>query len=320
MNHLLPIAFSALLLAGLALPSPAEPLAVGTYNIRVSTADVNSTNAWKYRKEDLAAFVRKLDLDVVGFQETKSNQMEFLQKQLPLYTLAGHFKKGSKPQMEGNPIFFRTSRFDLLREGVFWLSETPDVPGSKSWKTAHPRSCTWAILKDKTSGATLCFANVHTDHISGLAREKGMELLLGRLEEIAPEGASVVLVGDHNCQETAKPAKLAAAKFRDALYASKTPPKGPWRSFTGWHWAERETPAVEALKVDAAVRNARRGTPEGDRLEDGIPVFRKYGSRIDYIYVSEGVMVHAYETHADTRPGAKLYPSDHFPVTADIEL
>ena len=317
--RLLSFALSALLLSGLALPSPAEPLAVGTYNIRTSSADGNSTNAWKYRKADLAVFVRKLDLDVVGFQETKSNQMTFLQKQLPLYTMAGHFQKDGKQRMEGNPIFFRKSRFDLLREGVFWLSETPEVPGSKSWDTAYSRSCTWAILKDKASGATLCFANVHTDHISALAREKGMELLLGRLEEIAPEGASVVLVGDHNCRENAKPAQLAAAKLRDALYASKTPPQGPWRSFTGWRWVEKETPAVDALKVDISVRNARKGTPEGDRIEDGVPVFRKYGSRIDYIYVSEGVEVLSYETHADTRPAAKLYPSDHFPVTAKIE-
>lgn len=55
------------------------------------------------------------------------------------------------------------------------------------------------------------------------------------------------------------------------------------------------------------MRNARTGSPD-------------CGPRIDYIYVTPGVRVKDYATHADTRPGTTLYPSDHFPVTATIEL
>ncbi len=315
-------ALTAILLVGATIPCHADSpqFRVGTYNIRTSNGDRATTNAWVYRKGDLAALVRKLDLDVVGFQEVKPGQLAFLRKELPKYTASGFFSNEATKRTEStpNPVFFRKERFDLVRDGVFWLSETPDVPLSKSWATSEPRVCTWVALKDKASGATLCFANVHTDHLSPLAREKGMELVLNRLEEIAPEGAAVILVGDHNCRENARPAKLAAAKMRDALYATQTPPKGPWRSFTAWRWLEHETPATEALKVDSAIRNATKKSPEGQRLEDGIPVFRKYGSRIDYVYVSRGVKVLAYETHPDPRPGGKLYPSDHFPVTAVI--
>ena len=315
-------ALGAMLLAGAALSCRADTtqVRVGTYNMRVSSADVNSTNAWKYRRGDVGVLLRKLDLDVVGFQEVRPNQLEFLRKTFPECAVSGFFTNGAKKVATPNPILFRKERFDLLKEGVVWLSETPEVPNSKSWKTTFARCCSWVILTDRKSGATLCFANVHTDHISGLAREKGMEVVLNHLDEIAPKGASVILVGDHNCRETAKPSKLAAAKMRNALYASKTPPKGPWRTFTGWRWVERETPTVEAIKVDISVRNASKGTPEGERLEDGIPVFRKYGSRIDYIYVSEGVNVLDYETHADERSDGHFYPSDHFPVTATVAL
>ncbi len=194
-----------------------SPVRVGTYNIRVSSADVNSTNAWKYRKGDLTNLVHRLDLDVVGFQEVRPNQLEFLR-------------------------------------------------------------------------------------------------------EAFPKGTPVILVGDHNCRENAKPAQQVAAKMRNVLYATQTPPKGPWRTFTGWRWVERETPAAEAIKVDVSVRNANAKSPEGQRIEDGIPVFRKYGARIDYIYVSEGVKVLDYETHADERSDGHFYPSDHFPVTATVEL
>ncbi len=316
------LALSAMLFAGAALSCRADStqVRVGTYNLRVSNADVNSTNAWKNRRGDVGALLRKLDLDVVGFQEVLPTQLEFLRKAFPECAVSGFFTNGAKKVATQNPILFRKERFDLLKEGVFWLSETPEVPNSKSWKTAYARCCSWVILADRKSGATLCFANVHTDHISRLAREKGMEVVLDRLDETAPKGASVILVGDHNCRENAKPAKLAAARMRDALYATQTPPKGPWRTFTGWRWVERETPASEALKVDSAIRNATKKSSEGERLEGGIPVFRKYGARIDYIYVSEGVNVLDYETHADERSDGHFYPSDHFPVTADIEL
>ena len=298
-----------------------SPVRVGTYNIRVSSADVNSTNAWKYRKGDLTNLVHRLDLDVVGFQEVRPNQLEFLREAFPECAVSGFFHDNARQKVATpNPIFFRRKQFDLLKEGVFWLSETPEVRNSKSWDTKFARVCSWVILTDKASGTTLCFANVHTDHISRLAREKGMELVLGRLDEIAPKGTPVILVGDHNCRENAKPAQLVAAKMRNALYATQTPPKGPWRTFTGWRWVERETPAAEAIKVDVSVRNANAKSPEGQRIEDGIPVFRKYGARIDYIYVSEGVKVLDYETHADERSDGHFYPSDHFPVTATVEL
>ena len=317
-----PLSAFALFAIAASLSVAAPPVRVGTYNIRVASADVNSTNAWKYRKGDLANLVRKLDLDVVGFQEVRYNQLEFLREAFPECAVSGFFHDETQKRQENtpNPIFFRKERFGLLKEGAFWLSETPEVPNSKSWDTKFARICSWVILTNKTSGAPLCFANVHTDHISYLAREKGMELVLDRLDEIAPKGTPVILVGDHNCRENAKPAQLAAAKMRNALYATQTPPKGPWRTFTRWRWVERETPATEAIKVDISVRNANAKSPEGQRIEDGMPVFQKYGMRIDYIYVSEGVKVLDYETHADERSDGHFCPSDHFPVTATVEL
>ena len=47
---------------------------------------------------------------------------------------------------------------------------------------------------------------------------------------------------------------------------------------------------------------------------------RSGDNRIDYIYVSADIQVHACRTLADPRPGKKLYPSDHFPVVADVEF
>ena len=108
--------------------------------------------------------------------------------------------------------------------------------------------------------------------------------------------------------------------LKDALYVSETPPEGSWRTFSGWNWRDRETSIGEALKVPVAVRNERRGSPDGEKKSAGGRPCEEYGARIDYIYLSDGVRVLDFKTVNDPRPGTKLYPSDHFPVVATVEL
>ena len=42
--------------------------------------------------------------------------------------------------------------------------------------------------------------------------------------------------------------------------------------------------------------------------------------RCDYIYVSDGIRVRDFVTHDDKRPGTDRYPTDHYPLSATIEL
>jgi endonuclease/exonuclease/phosphatase family metal-dependent hydrolase len=146
-----------------------------------------------------------------------------------------------------------------------------------------------------------------------------MLLVIERMRKFGA-GVPIVFTGDHNCRETEAPAKAVAAILKDALYESKTPPKGSWRTFSGWKWLEREVSAVEALKVPADIRNAKEGSPDSVKLVSGVHPFEKYGARIDYIYVSPGVEVLDFETVNAPRPGCRLYPSDHFPLVATIRF
>ena len=295
-----------------------DALRVGTYNIRLETGDRNTPNAWEARKADLVALVRTLDLDVFGLQEVCPGQARYFREQLPEWDFVGDHRGADRVTDEASPVFYRKSRFTALRKGTFWLSETPEVPASKSWNTCCTRVCSYLVLADRKTGRTFCFANTHTDHVSELAREKGMLLIIDRMKEFGA-GAPVIFTGDHNCRENEKPAQTVSALLRNALYASETPPKGSWRSFEGWHWCEEEVSAVEALKYPMAVRNARRGSPDAQMI-DGRHPDEKFGPRIDYIYVSPGIRVLDYETVNASRPGLKLYPSDHFPVTATVVL
>ena len=242
---------------------------------------------------------------VVGFQEVLPDQRKWLEERFPDYEFTGEGRNADRVNGEASPVAFRRDRFEVLRKGTFWLSETPDVPGSKSWGTAFPRICTYAVLKDKETGKAFSFANTHTDHKSEEAREKGMLLIIERMKDFG-KGAPVVFVGDHNCLEYEKPAQSAAKLLTDAIYLSKTQPEGSWRTFNFWSWHEKELSIVEALKrpVD------KRSTP-GDKSDM---------KRIDYIYVSPGTTVLDYRTVSAPRPGTKLYPSDHFPSVATIQF
>ena len=165
---------------------------------------------------------------------------------------------------------------------------------------ACPRVCSWLLLEDRETGRRFCFANTHTDHVSELARKEGMILVIRRMREFG-KGVPIVFTGDHNCRETEAPAVAVSKLLKNALYESETPPVGPWRTFNGWKWRDREVSAVDAMKLPMDVRNARKGSPDGNKKKDGTHAYETCGPRIDYIYVSPGVRVLDYATHADPR-------------------
>ena len=306
--------------AGVAFAANGTALKVGTYNIRLQPGDKGTPNAWESRKADFLNLLRRLDLDAFGLQEVCPGQAEYITNNLPQYVLVGEHRNADRVSGEASPVLYRKDRFDALKCGTFWLSETPDVPGLKGWGAACPRVCSWMWLKDRKTGKTFCFANTHTDHVSALARKEGMLLIIRRMHEFAPPGTPVIFTGDHNCRETEEPAQAVSKLLKNALYISETPPTGPWRTFTGWHWREKEYSTTDALKLAPHVRNARKGSPDADKRTNGGYVWEDCGARIDYIYVSDGIRVKSYATRDDPRPGTKLYPSDHFPITAVIEL
>ena len=306
--------------AGVAFAANGTALKVGTYNIRLQPGDKGTPNAWESRKADFLNLLRRLDLDAFGLQEVCPGQAEYITNNLPQYVLVGEHRNADRVSGEASPVLYRKDRFDALKCGTFWLSETPEVPGRKGWGAACPRVCSWMWLKDRKTGKTFCFANTHTDHVSALARKEGMLLIIRRMHEFAPPGTPVIFTGDHNCRETEEPAQAVSKLLKNALYISETPPTGPWRTFTGWHWREKEYSTTDALKLAPHVRNARKGSPDADKRTNGGYVWEDCGARIDYIYVSDGIRVKSYATRDDPRPGTKLYPSDHFPITAVIEL
>ena len=284
----------------------AKAVRVGSYNIRYVAGDKGTDNDWNKRRDDLVALVRGFNLDAFGLQEVDPEQMQYLREKMPGYGFVGEHRNPDRKSGEASPVAYRKDRFDLVKQNTFWLSDTPEVPGSRSWGAMCRRVCTYAVLKDRVTGKHFCFVNTHLDHKSELANTNGMHLILERMKEFAA-GMPVVLTGDHNCFETSNAAKMATKVLKNALHVSERQPEGPWLTLCLFPRRTKLVPCEEAMKTPEKERNANEGR-------------KKFGARIDYIYVSQGVRVLDYRTDATLRPGLDLYPSDHFPIIATLEL
>lgn len=178
------------------------PLLVMTYNVRYGTAD-DGENSWEHRSELALDVVRVDRPDAVGMQELLPFQREAFLAACPDYDVVGRGRDADGGG-EQSAIFFRRERLVLLDSGNFWLSETPDVPGSQSWDSSLPRMCTWARFRDLETGRGLHLLNTHFDHRGEVARREGARLIMNRIAALDPPGP-VVLTGDLNATPTSPP-------------------------------------------------------------------------------------------------------------------
>src|SRR5690606_4655681 len=92
------------------------------------------------------------------------------------------------------------TRFELLHEDTFWLTDKNTETPNKGWDAALPRICTWGVFKDRKNGRSLIFMNTHFDHKGRIAREESATLLLSKASTLAA-GLPIILTGDFNVDE-----------------------------------------------------------------------------------------------------------------------
>jgi endonuclease/exonuclease/phosphatase family metal-dependent hydrolase len=188
-----------------AQPSEAEnkvmpTVRVMSFNIRNGKAN-DGPNHWSHRKELVLQTVRQFDPDILGAQEMMIMQADYFKKNLPEYEHHGTSRAPSDVEEEQCAVFFRKSRFEKLQAGHFWLSETPDVPGSKSWDSAFPRMVSWVQLSERDEPESVFFVfNTHFDHRGREARLQSAAIIRVQVQEIAA-GAPSVVIGDFNSAE-----------------------------------------------------------------------------------------------------------------------
>jgi len=178
----------------------AQILNVATYNIRNDNAgDVKNGNGWNQRAPIIAQLVQFHDFDLFGTQEAKNNQINDLLQNLPDYTSVGVGRDDGKTRGEYVAIFFKKSRFSLIKSDTFCLSTDTTKP-NRGWDAALPRICTWAELKDLENQKHLFVFNIHFDHIGVTARRESSKLHLEKVAEIAKDQPAI-LMGDFNIDQ-----------------------------------------------------------------------------------------------------------------------
>jgi endonuclease/exonuclease/phosphatase family metal-dependent hydrolase len=260
-----------------------DPLRVLSFNVRYDTP-ADGARAWCHRRDLVAGLVRFHRPDVVGLQEVLAGQLADLRERLPGYEWAGVGREDGHEVGEHVPIGVRTDRVGLGPTTTQWLSETPEVPGSRDPDAAHPRIVTWGTVTDRRTGREATVFNTHLDHEGAAARERGARRVRERVAAVA-DGSPVVVTGDLNATPGSPP--LAVLTGSD----------GPG------------DPLADALEA-AEYHHGPTATFE---QFDGPP-----DRRIDYVLVGGGVSVAGHATLTDRDDEG--VPSDHRPVAADIHL
>jgi endonuclease/exonuclease/phosphatase family metal-dependent hydrolase len=242
---------------------------------------MDGPNGWADRADEAIALVRHLNPDVVGFQEALGGQVEDLVEGLPDLDWYGEGRNDGALGGELSPIFFRRRRFDPVDGGTFWLSETPEKAGSRSWGASHPRIATWLVLHDRWTDVDVVVANTHLDHARSDTRVEQAKVLLERLLPVVAD-RPLVLLGDLNDRPDSPVMRVFTEVLRDARAVSAEPPEGPSTTYNGFAGP-------------------------------------KDGFLIDHVFVRGALEVRALRV-VDDRGEDGRYLSDHFPVIASLRL
>lgn len=257
-------------------------LHIMSFNVRTSHA-ADGENAWPKREKLFFQTIHAYNPDLLGTQEVTATQYDAITSELKDYTPVGVARDDGQRKGEWSLILFRTSRFTLLDSGTFWLSEHPDIPGSKSWDTALTRICSYALLKDKLTSRTFLYANTHFDHKGHQARRHSAEILLKKLPELA-KGNPILLTGDFNTTESDPPYQILTADH---------------------HFYDSYREVHPTSEPNEASFNGFKGKLEGKRIDFILHTkdFQAAAAAID--------RTHSKDNH---------YPSDHYPVTATLRF
>lgn len=194
-------------------PKPPADIHVMTFNVRFDNPR-DGVNAWPNRIPLVEAYMKEQMPDIVGMQENLHHQNIDLLDIMPGYAYVGTGRDDGLEGGEFSPIFFRTERFEKLQDGQFWLSQTPDVPGSIGWEAVLPRIVTWVQLKDRNSNMDFFVFNTHFSHVSDLARRRSMEFMSEKMAEIAGD-TPVIVTGDFNITKGSELYHDMAERFQE---------------------------------------------------------------------------------------------------------
>ena len=234
----------------------------------------------KNRSKIVTAIIEQYLPDSVGVQEATGKWMRILSENLGAYVAIGEHRD-EDPESEFSAIFYLKDKFNLLDSGTIWLSDTPEVKYTKYEESGCTRIATWVVLENKETGEAFVHINTHLDHMSDNARVMQVKVLSNKIAELKEAGYPIVCTGDFNAQ----PTTTVYATVMESLIDSK------------------------AIATNSDDGLTAHGYGKNEDYSAG---------PIDYVFVSENVEVDTYKIIRNT--AKDMYPSDHYPVVADVRF
>lgn len=261
---------------------------VMTFNIRLE-AKIDGINELQYRKGRILETIENEKPDLIGFQEVSDNSRAWLKDALSDYVIVGCGRYAGY-KGESAPLAFRKDRFELFGMDTFWLSCTPDIPGSKydgSDQSVCPRIATAVALKPIDGESLFLFVNTHTDHKGEVSRMLASAQLL---EYVSKKKLPTVMTGDFNALPDTAAIKMIISN--------------------------KDCPMTD---ITANIEGTFHGFGKLLTDENYIKSFGGKAAKIDYIFTNMSADVSkSYAVTDDPVDG--VYISDHQPVVGFVEL
>jgi len=235
-----------------------EQMRIMTFNVRFDTI-VDGINQWSFRSKGVGKRLSSYRLDILCLQEALEHQekdiLQAMNENKYMYSAISrgreYDEKTGKFFGEATSIIYNNERYQSLAEGFFWLSETPDKPGSKGWDADCVRILTWTVLKPTATNQNsplgdepFLLFNTHLDHLGKKARWNSVVLIKQRIHSIINKlkpkisVKRVLFSADCNCesdtaefQELLKPDEEAGLRL---AFCDTRHPDEKLSTYTGW--------------------------------------------------------------------------------------
>jgi len=193
-----------------------------------------------------------------------------------------------------NAIFYRHDLLSVISTTTFWFNEHPLTTGA-AWGAKHPRGCTRAHFEYISTKHPYIIYNLHIDFPCQNARHHSIPVLLSQIKDNGDHVDKVIVTGDFN------------------------------------NWPEQnggDTPIDELILLGQKASEIQQMKQAGfiDTYQHGeTPTFNGfrsagYGPKIDFVWISSNSIYRVEgETKVDDYHDKDgFFPSDHFPVYADL--
>lgn len=250
-----------------------QEIRIITSNIRFSNPDDNE-NIWDKRKNYLASTLIDFTPHLIATQEGRQPQILELEALLLDYQLLSSHRPWINERMYPC-IFIKKAWAKIIESGDLWLSDTPNMVGSKSFDSTFPRLATWTLLELQNE-KKIFIVNTHLDHIDTNTRQKQVTVLLNELANYLGTYPSI-LTGDFN--------EGPNGKVRAIINNSHLNLIDPWQALK-----LKEEGSYHSFKGEAGNKN----------------------ERIDWILHTNKFKPISIEL--EKRHQGTIYPSDHYPV------